>query len=819
MMRSFSSTPSGGKKSEGDSEESEKKETKGGEEKKKEETKEKEGKEKEEKEEKKEEKKKEDDGDESFMSRLPQESMVTLGVLGVVLSIYLYYSIEVRPRREGGRIDRTVADIIQWMQESGAWHTAGRMEVISDSEVRLVWSPTGGAGSAGGQVGGGRRRKRGGVAGDDDDDESDEDEARTANRGDQLTHVSGAQDAAERRLAAIQAAYEAGTPVHFTIGSPAAFEKRMRQAQLEAGVPPTDHLDIVYAWGGNIGRSLLEVAPTMVLVTFLLLSLQAAAKAARSGGGLGGGLGGKGGGGSPFQFGSSKAKKYNREDSVGVRFTDVAGLPEAKVEVQEFVDFLKNPAKYTALGAKIPKGALLAGPPGTGKTLLAKAAAGEAGVPFFVTSGSEFLEMFVGVGPSRVRDLFKQARKAAPSVVFIDEIDAIGRSRSSGRAGGNEERENTLNALLVEMDGFGTSDAEPVVVLAGTNRADLLDKALLRPGRFDRSIEVDLPDRISRVDILKVHLRGITLLDPDTGSAVESESKRRTELRDAIAERLASLTPSFSGADLANVCNEAAILAARRGADGCIDSDFDGALERVVGGLAKREPAGQGARSSVARQQERRILAAQEAGKAVVAWLLPGLEKPLKVSIVARSKAPSGYTMMSTEERYLRSTAQVRDRLCHLLAGRAATELLEGAPTTCSHSDLQQATKLAYRMIAVFGFSKSFGPFHFAGGESGWGSAGFRAPYSDETAEVLDEEVRTLLRTSYHLSKDLLVSVSPKLRDLREILLERDEVRESDIERLFGPKVTERESKGEREGEGERERERERERAGRGVPT
>uniref|UniRef100_A0A7S1VCD2 AAA+ ATPase domain-containing protein n=1 Tax=Sexangularia sp. CB-2014 TaxID=1486929 RepID=A0A7S1VCD2_9EUKA len=725
-----------------------------------------------------------------MLSQLPQESLVTLAALAIVLSIYLYYSIEVRPRTEGGRIDRTVADIIQWMQEAGAWQTAGRMEVISDSEVRLVWAKGGTSGVV--PKGRGRRDVAGVDRRHDDDDELEEEESRAsrAGRGEQMTHLSGAQDAAERRIAAIQAAYEAGIPVHFSIGSAAAFEKRMREAQLDAGVPAANHMDIVYVGSANIGRSLLEVAPTMVLVTFLLLSLQAAAKAARSGGGLGGGLGGKGGGGSPFQFGASKAKKYNREDNVGVRFTDVAGLPEAKIEVQEFVDFLKNPEKYTTLGAKIPKGALLAGPPGTGKTLLAKAAAGEAGVPFFVTSGSEFLEMFVGVGPSRVRDLFKQARKAAPSVVFIDEIDAIGRSRSSGRAGGNEERENTLNALLVEMDGFGTTDSEPVVVLAGTNRADLLDKALLRPGRFDRSIEVDLPDRISRVDILKVHLRNIVLLDPVTNKALEGESERRTELKDAIAERLASLTPSFSGADLANVCNEAAILAARRGADGCIDADFDGALERVVGGLAKREPTDQGARSSTARTQERRILAAQEAGKAVAAWLLPGVEKPLKVSIVARSKAPSGYTMMSTEERYLRSTAQVSDRLCHLLAGRVATELLEGAPTTSSHSDLQQATKLAYRMIGVFGFSKTFGPFHFSGGESGWGSAGFRAPYSDQTAEQMDKEVRALLDESHTRAKELLTSVRPKLDELAAILLERDEARESDIEALLGPKRT-----------------------------
>ncbi len=467
--------------------------------------------------------------------------------------------------------------------------------------------------------------------------------------------------------------------------------------------------------------------------------------------------GGPGGAGSQiFNIGKSKATLFDANSKVNVTFQDVAGLDEAKVEVMEVVDFLKHPKKYTALGGKIPKGVLLVGPPGTGKTLLAKAVAGEAGVPFFSISGSDFVEMFVGVGASRVRDLFKQAREKAPCIVFIDEIDAIGRARGRGSLqGGNDERENTLNQLLVEMDGFSTDKG--VILMAATNRPDVLDQALLRPGRFDRQIGIDRPDLKGREAIFKVHLKKIKIgadIKPDT---------------------LAEMTPGFAGADIANVCNEAALVAARRDKTEVNLDDFNYALDRVIGGLEKK--------NKLISPKEKEIIAYHEAGHAICGWFLEHASPLVKVTIVPRGIGTLGYAQYLPKEEYITRTEQLLDRMCMTLGGRAAESVIFDKISTGAQSDLDQVTKMAYGMIAVYGMNEKVGNVSFHGMQQDQ----FNKPYSDETATLIDEEVRKLIDKEYDRAKGLLRERSKELHLLAKQLLEKEVLLKSDVERLIGP--------------------------------
>jgi len=424
-----------------------------------------------------------------------------------------------------------------------------------------------------------------------------------------------------------------------------------------------------------------------------------------------------------------------------VRFKDVAGLDEAKLEITEFVDFLKKPKKYKELGAKIPRGALLTGPPGTGKTLLAKAAAGEAGVPFFYISGSDFVEMFVGVGASRVRDLFKKAKEHAPSIIFIDEIDAVGRKRES-RIGGNDERDNTLNQLLVEMDGFGTDTN--VVVLAATNRKELLDPALTRPGRFDRNIEITLPDIEGRKQIFMVHLKPLKL-DPE-------------KTMEEYAKRLATLTPGFSGADISNLCNEAAILAARKGKKYVSTEEFEAASERVLAGLEKKR---------IISEEERRIVAYHESGHAVVSWFLPGGHPLLKLTIIPRSKGSLGFAQYLPNESTLESKEELLDRICSVLGGRCAEEFFNGRITTGATDDLRKAYEIAYAMITKFGMSERIGFIGFSDEE-------YVKKHSDQTSKIIDEEVRRIISECTERTRALIREHKDKIEKLAEALLEKE---------------------------------------------
>eukprot|EP00656_Telonema_subtile_P003837 TRINITY_DN1173_c0_g1_i9.p1 TRINITY_DN1173_c0_g1~~TRINITY_DN1173_c0_g1_i9.p1 ORF type:complete len:524 (-),score=143.63 TRINITY_DN1173_c0_g1_i9:228-1799(-) len=470
-------------------------------------------------------------------------------------------------------------------------------------------------------------------------------------------------------------------------------------------------------------------------------------------------MGGAGGAGGMFKVGKAKPTIVTKETDIKVSFKDVAGLNEAKNEVMELVSFLQRPESFTNLGAKIPKGALLVGPPGTGKTLLAKAMAGEAGVPFLSMSGSDFIEMFVGVGPSRVRDLFEQARKMKPCIVFIDEIDAVGRARGKGGfSGGSDERENTLNQLLVEMDGFDTLGG--VIVLAGTNRADVLDPALLRPGRFDRQINVDKPDIKGRLEIFNVHLNGLKLDDPIS----------------TIAERMSALTPGFSGADIANVCNEAALIAARGNEKGITLWHFELAIDRVIGGLEKK--------NKVMSVKEKETVAYHEAGHAVAGWFLEHADPLLKVSIVPRGKAALGYAQYLPKDLSLHTKEQMLDMMCMALGGRAAENIFFSTCTNGAADDLDKVTSIAYSIVAQYGMSDKLGLVSFS--ERAKEANQFYKPYSDETARLIDAEVRELIDGAYERTHRLLIDNKANVELVAQELLAKEVIVTNDVVRLIG---------------------------------
>ena len=539
----------------------------------------------------------------------------------------------------------------------------------------------------------------------------------------------------------------------FTIGSLERFEERLEQAQAELGVAARDYVPVQFtterSWLSELGR----FAPTLLLIGFFgLISM----------GGLGmmGGMGGMGGGqNSIFNMYKSKAVQATK---VTTRFKDVAGLEEAKREVMEFVDILQHPERYTKLGAKIPKGALLVGPPGCGKTLLAKATAGEAKSPFYAISGSDFIEVFVGVGPSRVRDLFAKARANAPCLIFIDEIDAIGRKRGQGGfSGGNDERENTLNQLLIELDGFNPSAG--IVVLAGTNRPDILDPALLRPGRFDRQVTVDKPDIRGRTEVLQVHLAGLKL---DEGTTIEE-----------FAQKMAALTPGFSGAELANVCNEAALIAARRGYATVGPLAFEGAIDRIIAGLEKK--------GLTIDPHERRVVAFHEAGHALCGWLLEHADPVMKVSIVPRGKAALGYSQSLPRDVPLYTEGQLADMMCMALGGRAAEELVFEEVSSGAQNDLERVTQMAHSQVAVYGMSEAVGPLSFGQQES---SNTLYRPYSERTAQLIDGEVSTIIETSYVRAVELLRENRTQLNSLAEQLLKKEVIGTEDLISVLGPR-------------------------------
>ncbi|MBY0476396.1 MAG: ATP-dependent zinc metalloprotease FtsH [Chitinophagaceae bacterium] len=494
-----------------------------------------------------------------------------------------------------------------------------------------------------------------------------------------------------------------------------------------------------------IGPFISLLLPILILIGLWVLLM----RKMNSGGGAGPG------GGGIFNIGKSKAQLFEKGTKVNVTFQDVAGLDEAKVEVMEIVDFLKQPKKYTALGGKIPKGALLVGPPGTGKTLLAKAMAGEAQVPFFSISGSDFVEMFVGVGASRVRDLFKQAREKAPCIIFIDEIDAIGRARGRNAIVSNDERENTLNQLLVEMDGFGGDTG--IIILAATNRPDVLDPALLRPGRFDRQISIDRPDVKGREQIFKVHLKPIKI----------------SETLDI--HKLAEQTPGFAGADIANVCNEAALIAARKGKAAVDMSDFQDAIDRVIGGLEKK--------NKLISPEEKEIIAYHEAGHAICGWYLEHAYPLLKVTIVPRGTAALGYAQYTPKEQYLYNIEQLNDQICMTLGGRASEDIFFGKISTGASNDLQQITRIAYSMITVYGMNDKLGNISYYDPNQ---EQTFTKPYSEKTAEMIDNEVRLLIDSAYMRTKTLLTEKKADVEILAKALLEKEVLFQSDVEALIG---------------------------------
>ena len=492
--------------------------------------------------------------------------------------------------------------------------------------------------------------------------------------------------------------------------------------------------------GNDFMNLLINVAPLVLFVMFMIFLMNR--------------MGSGGGAGGVFSVGKSKAKMYEKGGDLGITFKDVAGQAGAKQEIQEIVEFLKNPQKYTDLGGKIPKGALLVGPPGTGKTLLAKAVAGEAGVPFFSMSGSDFVEMFVGVGASRVRDLFRQAKEKSPCIIFIDEIDAVGRARSKNPSmGGNDERENTLNALLTEMDGFGTNSG--VIILAATNRVDMLDSALLRAGRFDREIHVDLPDLAERKEIFQVHLRPLK-----TDNTLDIDF-------------LARQTPGFSGADIANVCNEAALIAARRNGESVCKQDFLDAVDRIIGGLEKK--------TKVMTADEKRSIALHEAGHATISWFCEHAAPLVKVTIVPRGRA-LGAAWYLPEERQITTKEQLLDEMCSLLGGRAAEELFIGHISTGATNDLERATKSAYGMIAYAGMGDRLPNICYYNNQE----YGFQKPYSETTARIMDEEVLKMINEQYDRAKQILTEHAKGHNQLAELLIAREVIYTEDVERIFG---------------------------------
>jgi cell division protease FtsH len=537
----------------------------------------------------------------------------------------------------------------------------------------------------------------------------------------------------------------------YNIGDISTFEPFVIDAQKEAGYTEDQ---LIYPEIVTRKNYLIDILSWLLLPAVLIIFWIYMMRRMSGGGG--------GGAGNIFNVGKSRAQIFDKDTNVKLNFSDVAGLEEAKTEVMEIVDFLKNPKKYTSLGGKIPKGALLIGPPGTGKTLLAKAVAGEANVPFFSISGSDFVEMFVGVGASRVRDLFKQAKEKAPCIVFIDEIDAVGRARGRNiNFGSNDERENTLNQLLTEMDGFGTNMG--VIILAATNRADILDRALMRAGRFDRQIHVELPDITEREAIFKVHLRPIKLeKNFDIGF-------------------LARQTPGFSGADIANVCNEAALIAARKNKTVVQKQDFLDAVDRIVGGLERK--------NKIISPLEKKTIAYHEAGHATVSWLLEHASPQLKVTIIPRGRA-LGAAWYLPEERQLTTGEQIMDEMAYALGGRASEELVFSKVSTGALNDLEKVTKQAYAMVAFFGMSERIGNISFYD-STGQSDFGFTKPYSERTAEMIDEEVKRIVAESYERAKQVLSSNMKGLTELAELLLEKEVIFSEDLERIFGKRRAE----------------------------
>jgi AFG3 family protein len=515
----------------------------------------------------------------------------------------------------------------------------------------------------------------------------------------------------------------------------------------EKDIPDAQKVGIEYKQNESLfSNPLVQIVLMGVLVVGLWLFIMR-----RMSGGSGGGPGGQ-----IFNIGKSKATLFDKEAQVSVTFNDVAGLEEAKQEVMEIVDFLKNPKKYTNLGGKIPKGALLVGSPGTGKTLLAKAVAGEAQVPFFSLSGSDFVEMFVGVGASRVRDLFRQAKDKAPCIIFIDEIDAIGRARGKNNiVGGNDERENTLNQLLVEMDGFGTDSG--IIILAATNRPDVLDSALLRPGRFDRQVSIDKPDLIGREQIFKVHLKPVKLAEG------------------VDAKKLSAQTPGFAGAEIANVCNEAALIAARKNKESVEMQDFQDAIDRVIGGLEKK--------NKIISPEEKRIVAYHEAGHAIAGWFLEHADPLVKVSIVPRGVAALGYAQYLPKEQFLYTTEQLEDGMCMTLGGRVAEDIVFGKISTGAQNDLERITKLAYAMVTIYGMNEKIGNVSFNDAQ---GEYQFNRPYSEKTSELIDQEVRGQINAVYQRTKQLLTDKRDGLEKLANKLIEKEILFQSDLEEILG---------------------------------
>lgn len=576
--------------------------------------------------------------------------------------------------------------------------------------------------------------------------------------------------------------------MRFSIGSVELLESKLERAQDDLGLEPHEFVPVVFVEETAIGRIIADWVPTLAfLAAYVFIARRLGS------GGLPGGMGGRAGGRAPsrgpfggaqgkqggggpfgglggpqggiFNVGKANATVLNRDDNkVDVSFKDVAGLDEAKEEIMEFVKYLKKPEKYKELGAKIPKGALMYGPPGTGKTLLARATAGEAGVPFLTMSGSDFMEMFVGVGPSRVRDLFAQARSMTPCIIFLDEIDAIGRKRGRGGfIGGNDERENTLNQLLVEMDGFASNSG--VVVLAGTNRVDVLDHALLRPGRFDRQISIDAPDIAGRRDIFDVHLKGIKVADPPG--------------KETVAKAMAARTPGFAGADIANVCNEAALVAARGKKEVVELDDFEAAVDRVMIGLEKK--------NKLMSPEEKRTIAFHEAGHAVAGWFLEHASPLLKVSIIPRGSAALGYAQYQVIERYLMSTEALEDQMCMTLAGRAAEELFFDTVTTGASDDFNKVSRMAYQSVAEWGLGKTIGNLAFPRAGQGEGEDGsFYKPYSDRTARRIDEEVRDIVANAYQRTIQLLVEKKDDVTAVANLLLKKEAIGREDMVLLLG---------------------------------